>query len=83
MPLGQRIPHMPPEGRLGLGNALGKFLVGAVDVLAELKAGKIRAPASLACVGDVTDDAAEAAQAVLPARPLAQPPNPLERSMHY
>ena len=51
---GQRLAHMLPEGCLGLRDLLEELLVGAGDGLAEMEAGKIRAPASLAGVGNLT-----------------------------
>ena len=65
MPLGQRVAHVPPEGRRRIRDLGGELLVGTGDVLPKVEAGKIRAPASLACVGDATEDAGEVAQAVL------------------
>ena len=45
MPLGQRIAHMPPEGRRRIRDLGGELLVGAGDVLPKVKAGNVRAPA--------------------------------------
>ena len=63
----QRIAHMPPEGRPRIRDLRGELLVGAGDALPKVKAGNIRAPASPACIGDVTKDAGELAQTVPPA----------------
>jgi hypothetical protein len=41
------------------------FSFGPGDVLPKVKAGNVRAPASLACAGGLTKDAGEVAQAVL------------------
>ena len=59
MPLGERIAHMAPEGCRGIRDLGGELLVGAGDGFPKVVAGDIRAPASLACVGDVTEDAGE------------------------
>jgi hypothetical protein len=48
---------MRPEGCLGLRDLLDEPLVGAADSLPEVEAGKIRAPAAFASVGDVAKDA--------------------------
>ena len=56
---------MPPERRRRVFNLLDELHAGAGDGLPEMEAGKIRVPASLPRVGDVTKDAGEAAQAVL------------------
>ena len=54
MPLGQRIADMSPEGRRRISDLLSELPVGARDILPKVKAGKIRAPASLrALVGHV------------------------------
>ena len=45
MPLGQRIAHVPPEGRRRIRDLGGKLLVGTGDVLPKVKAGNVRAPA--------------------------------------
>jgi hypothetical protein len=66
MPLGQRVPHMPPKRCPRIRDLRGELLVGTGDVLPKVEAGKIRGPASLAGVGNLTKDAGEAAQAVLP-----------------
>jgi hypothetical protein len=58
---------MPPERRLRIRDPLGELLVSAADVLPKVRAGKIRAPATFACVRDLTKDAGEVAQGVLPA----------------
>jgi hypothetical protein len=47
MPLRQGIAHMPPERCLGPRDLLDEALVGGGDCLPEVKARKIRAPASL------------------------------------
>ena len=54
MPLGQRIAHMPPERRRRSRDLRCQLLIGAGDGLPEVKAGKIRAPVSLAGVGNLT-----------------------------
>jgi hypothetical protein len=56
IPLGQRSAHMTPERRLRIRDLRGELLVGAGDVLPKVKAGNVRAPASLAGVGDLTED---------------------------
>ena len=66
MPFGQRLANVSPERRLGMLDLLDELLVSAADVLREVEAGKIRAPASLAGAGNLTKMLAEAAQAVLP-----------------
>jgi len=48
MPLGQRIAHMHPEGRLSLSDSLDELLVCTGDVLLKMKAGNLCAPAALA-----------------------------------
>jgi hypothetical protein len=52
-----RITQMSPERRLCMRDPLCERIVGARDGLPEVEAGKIRAPAALASVGDVTKDA--------------------------
>jgi hypothetical protein len=53
MPLGQRIAHMRPEGAGASAICAASLLVEAEDVLFQVEAGKIRAPAFLARIGDV------------------------------
>jgi hypothetical protein len=65
MPRGQRLPHMTPKGRRRIRDLRGECVVGAGGVLPEVKAGKIRAPAVFACVGDVTEDAGEATYGIM------------------
>jgi hypothetical protein len=67
MPLGQRIAYMAPEGRPGIRNLCGELPVGAGDVLPKMKARNICAPASLACLGDPTEDGGEVVRRVSPA----------------
>ena len=67
MPLGQRLAHVGPERRRRFRDLRGELLVGTGDGLPEVKAGNIRAPASLAGVGGLTEDAGDVVQAVLPA----------------
>jgi hypothetical protein len=55
--LGHRIAHVGPEGRRRIHDPSGELLVGTGDVLPKVKAGKTRAPAALACLGDLTEDA--------------------------
>jgi hypothetical protein len=43
MPLGQRIAHVRPEGRIGIRDLIGELLVGSGDGLPEVEAGDIRA----------------------------------------
>jgi hypothetical protein len=59
MPLGQRVPHMPPKRCPRIRDLRGELLVGTGDVLPKVEAGKIRGPASLAGVGNLTKDAGE------------------------
>jgi len=40
MPLGQRIAHMHPEGRLSLSDSLDELLVCTGDVLSQVKRGE-------------------------------------------
>ena len=54
MPFGQRLANVSPERRLGMLDLLDELLVSAADVLREVEAGKIRAPASLADAGNLT-----------------------------
>ena len=53
----QRLPHVLPERCRRVFNLPEELLVGSGDGLPELEAGKIRVPASVPCVGDVTKDA--------------------------
>jgi hypothetical protein len=62
MPLGQRLTQMAPEGRGRIRDLGGELRVGAGNVLSEVKARKVRAPAFAACVGDLTEDAGEFVQ---------------------
>jgi len=64
MPLGQRLTQMAPEGRGRIRDLGGELRVGAGNVLSEVKARKVRAPAFAACVGDLTEDAGEFVQGV-------------------
>jgi hypothetical protein len=62
MPLGQRVPHMPPKRRQRIRDLLCELFVGAIDGLTEMKAGKVVVPATFACLGDPTEDAGELVQ---------------------
>ena len=66
MLLGQRISHMAPERRRRIRDPSGELLVGAGDACPKVKAGNSVPQPSLAGVGNLTKDAGEAAQAVLP-----------------
>jgi hypothetical protein len=65
MPLGQRIAHMPPEGRLGLTYSLRLALAESPEGLLEpeTRAHNVE-PSPLRC--DLVEDARELTQAVLP-----------------
>jgi hypothetical protein len=57
MPLGQRIAHMPREGRLGIRDLFRELLVSAADDLPKVKPEKTRVPPAFAGIGDVAEDA--------------------------
>jgi hypothetical protein len=61
-----RVAHMPPKWRRSISALRGELPTVTGYVLPKVEAGKIRAPASFAGVGNLTKDAGEAAQAVLP-----------------
>ena len=63
---GQRLAYVLPERRRRFRDPRCELVVGAGDGLLEVEAGKARVPASLPRVGHATEDAGEAAQAVLP-----------------
>jgi hypothetical protein len=68
MALGQRVVPMAPKRRPSICDPRSELLVGAADVLPKVVLRKAGPPAALACVGDVTKDVREVAQAV----PLAR-----------
>ncbi len=53
---------MTPKRRRGMSDLLGELVVGAADVLLEVEAGKIRAPAASARVSDAAEDARKRAK---------------------
>ena len=59
------LTHVPPKRRRRIRDLLDQLLVGPLDVLPKVEAGNIGAPASLARVGNIAEDAGEVAQAVL------------------
>jgi len=69
MPLGQRIAHMAPEGRLGILDSLQEGIISAGNGRLEMLAEAFpRLP--LAFAGGVTEDESEFAEAVTPPREL-------------
>ena len=66
MPLGERIAHMAPEGRLRLRDPFDEVVVGPGDVLPKVESGDVHAPAAFACLSNATEDAGEFVQRVPP-----------------